>query len=57
MSSFATKFGVTLQETYGKELQTLLEERLLYRATADTITLTRRGAEVANQVFTYFIRT
>lgn len=57
MSSFATKFGVTLQETYGKELQTLLEERLLYRATADTITLTRRGTEVANQVFTYFIRT
>ena len=57
LSSFAAEFGVTLQTIYGKELQTLLKERLLYRATADTIALTRRGAAVSNQAFTYFIRT
>lgn len=53
-SEFQARFGAGLSDTYGAEIQTLVQRGLL-EWQADRLRLTRRGRLLGNQVFMEFI--
>lgn len=54
LARFEQRYGQTLQEVYGKEIDELLEKELVI-IEHDFIKLTTRGRFVGNEVFQYFL--
>ncbi|MFF2754259.1 radical SAM family heme chaperone HemW [Psychrobacillus sp. NPDC058041] len=55
LKKFEIRYGKTLQNVYGKELDELIQNELIILED-DFVKLTRRGRFVGNEVFQYFLR-
>jgi oxygen-independent coproporphyrinogen-3 oxidase len=55
LKKFEVRYGKTLQNVYGNELDELIQKELIILEN-DFIKLTRRGRFVGNEVFQYFLR-
>jgi oxygen-independent coproporphyrinogen III oxidase len=53
--NFARRFGISLRDAYGREINRLLKLELLEWENEDTLRLTPRGRLLGNQVFMEFI--
>ena len=53
--NFQTRFGKSLREVYGKEIQELVKSGLLENGMKERVKLTERGRLLGNQVFMRFV--
>lgn len=53
--AFAMRFNSSIEEIYGKQLQQLQKNGLIYSPEADRLALTPKGIDVSNQVFVAFL--
>lgn len=53
---FAKRFGISLEERYGKTIEELKQKGLLYAPRQGWLALTDRGVDVSNQVFVEFLQ-
>lgn len=54
ITDFAQQFGVSMEEEYGFVIQTLIEEKLLYKK-GDYLKLSKRGVDISNYVMAQFL--
>ena len=52
--AFLKRFGINIEEVYGRELKNLMEEGLI-EEDGDMLYLTKRGTDISNQVFVEFM--